>query len=530
MPARSRWLHQHPDPGACPWDVLERFRMQRGGSNAGSVAVNPVGCSRVREHGAPAVERQRVVARVITSAIMASLALASGCEEVEQIRDHFRDLTPHEAYQAQLNVAGLGETAIARDWEQAGRRALTAPLAVSLPFAEEGYISPDAPEAAAYRFRLERGRRLTVEVAVRSSEETRVFVDLFRVPADAADPMRPIFSSESPVEVFSHEPWRGGEFILRLQPELLRGGSYSVTLAMEAQLAFPVQGHGVESVHSRFGAARDGGQRSHRGVDIFARRGTPVLAASDGRVNRVRDTRIGGKVVWIRDPVRNANVYYAHLDSQYARDRQEVQPGDTIGFVGNTGNARTTPPHLHFGLYRRGEGAVDPFPYIEPVRTGVPELTADVARLGAWSRVRSGGVRLRAAPSSRADIVGELDRHTPLRVLAGSGSFFRARLPDGTLGYVAARLTEPIEAPVSAETLATTNPLRVAPRDDSQVLERLDAGTEVPVLGRFGDYLYVRTASGRTGWLGRDGTRAETAPVLNRRTTSGRASQPGASR
>ena len=468
---------------------------------------------------------------VVLPLVFAGLLAVSGCEQIEQARDHFRDLTPHEAYQAQLNVAGLGESALARDWETAGRVALAAPLPVSLPYAEEDYISPDAPEAAGYGFRLERGRRLTVEVSVDSGEPARVFVDLFRVPVDPADPMRPVFSSESPVERFSHEPWRGGEFILRLQPELLRGGSYSVTLGLEAQLAFPVEGHGPQYIYSWFGAARDGGRRIHHGVDIFARRGTPVLAASAGRVSRVRDTAIGGKVVWVRDPVRSASLYYAHLDSQYVRDGQFVEAGDTVGFVGNTGNARTTPPHLHLGLYRRGEGPVDPFPFIDPVRVTVPELTVDTGRLGTWNRVRNGGVRLRAAPGPRGEVVRELDRHTPLRVLAGSGSFFRARLPDGTTGYVAARLTEPVAAPFARETMAGARSVLTAPTDDSGVLARLDAGTELPVIGRFGQYLYVRTASGATGWLRPGQSLAESPREVSPRTTSGeRASQPGASR
>ena len=468
---------------------------------------------------------------VVLPLVLAGLLALSGCEQIEQARDHFRDLTPYEAYQARLNVAGLGESALAKDWETAGRVALAEPLPVSLPYAEEGYISPDAPEAAGYGFRLERGRRLTVEISVASGEPARVFVDLFRVPADTADPMRPVFSSESPVEAFTHEPWRGGEFVLRLQPELLRGGSYSVTLGLEAQFAFPVEGHGPAYIYSWFGAPRDGGRRSHRGVDIFARRGTPVLAASAGRVSRVRDTAIGGKVVWVRDPVRNASIYYAHLDSQYVRDGQFVEAGDTVGFVGNTGNARTTPPHLHLGLYRRGEGAVDPFPFIDPVRATVPELAVDTERLGAWNRVRNGGVRLRTAPGPRGDVVRELDRRTPLRVLAGSGSYFRARLPDGTTGYVAARLTEPVATPFARETVAAAQAVLTAPTDDSAVLARLDAGTEVPVIGRFGDYLYVRTASGRTGWLGPGQSLAGSAPELNLPTTSGeRASQPGASR
>jgi SH3-like domain-containing protein len=211
-------------------------------------------------------------------------------------------------------------------------------------------------------------------------------------------------------------------------------------------------------------------------------------------------------------------------------DGQEVEADDTVGFVGNTGNARTTPPHLHLGLYRRGEGAVDPFPFIDPVRTTAPPLAVDTGRLGEWNRVRNPGVRLRAAPGSRGDVVRELDRHTPLRVLAGSGSFFRARLPDGTTGYVAARLTEPAAAPFSTETVAAARAVLAAPTDDSGVLARLEAGTEVPVLGRFGDYLYVRTAGGRAGWLGLETAVAGSVSGINPRTMSGRASQPGASR
>ena len=101
-------------------------------------------------------------------------------------------------------------------------------------------------------------------------------------------------------------------------------------------------------------------------TDLFAPRGTPVLAASAGRVRGVRETSRGGKVVWIRDPVREASLYYAHLDSQHVSDGQMVKRGDTVGFVGNTGNARGTPPQLHFGLYRRGP--VDPYPFPDPPR------------------------------------------------------------------------------------------------------------------------------------------------------------------
>jgi murein DD-endopeptidase MepM/ murein hydrolase activator NlpD/SH3-like domain-containing protein len=435
---------------------------------------------------------------------LVSLAMLAGCEEVEQIQDRFRDLTPYEAYQESLSAAGLAETALGRDWSAAGRQAVETAAIVSLPFEEEGFITAEEPGAMAYRISISRGQKLTAEITLRGEEDTKVFLDLFRVPTSEEDPLRPILSTDSVPGVFVHEPWRGGDFILRLQPELLRGGQYRVALTLDAQLAFPVDGYGVRAVQSIFGASRDGGRRSHDGVDIFARRGTPVLAASAGRTNRVAVTGLGGKVVWVRDPVRNANLYYAHLDSQHVGNGQQVEVGDTIGFVGNTGNARTTPPHLHFGVYRRGEGPVDPVPFLRPPGGTLTELSVDLGQLGQWVRLVNDGIRLRAAPGGRAPVMRELDRYTPLRVLGGSGDYFRVRLPDGGSGYVAARLTESATRPVRSQVASGADAVRMRPARDAPVVAQLDVGTEVPVLGRYAGYLYVRAPSGHTGWLAED--------------------------
>ncbi|MBT8488945.1 MAG: M23 family metallopeptidase [Gemmatimonadetes bacterium] len=426
---------------------------------------------------------------------------ATGCEQVEQVQDRFRDLTPYEAYQESLVEAGLAQTALARDWMEAGRAALDGAAPVSLPFAEEGFITAEEPGAMAYRISVPRGQKLTADVSLQSEEGTQVFVELFRVPSSDGDPLRPVFSFDSIPGAFEHEPWRGGDFVLRLQPELLRGGQYRVVLRLQPQLAFPVEGHGMQAIQSTFGMPRDGGRRSHHGVDIFARRGTPVLATSDGVVNRVDVTSIGGKVVWLRDPVRNANIYYAHLDSQYVGNGERVQRGDTVGFVGNSGNARTTPPHLHFGVYRRGEGPIDPAPFLRPPEGALAELTADLGHLGAWVRLRNDGIRLRAAPGLRSPVLRELEVHTPLRVLGGSGEYFRVRLPDGGQGYVAARLTEPVDEPLTSQIVAAAEIVRVRPATEAPVMARLEEGTEVPVLGRFDGYLYVRSPEGLIGWM-----------------------------
>jgi len=430
----------------------------------------------------------------------------SGCEQVEQIRDARRGLTPHETYLASLADAGLAETALVRDWISAGLDAVENAPRVQLPFQEEGFIAADEAGAAAYRVRIGRGQRLTGRVSLTSPDGARVFVDLFRVPEDPRDPLRPVLSVDSVPGTFRYEPWRGGDFIVRVQPELLRGGSYRVALRLEAQLAFPVVGKDSRAILSGWGVDRDAGRRRHEGVDIFARRGTPVLAPSDGVVNRVNIAPLGGKVVWLRDAARNANIYFAHLDSQAVRSGQRVSLGDTLGFVGNTGNARTTNPHLHFGIYRRGEGAVDPAPFLRTPTGTLAEVEADLARLGTWVRMRDEGVRLRQAPFLRADIRRELGRYTPLRVLAGSGDWYRVRLPDGAEGYVAARLTEPLDVPVETVVASRDEPVQATPETASSVIGSVPAGAELAVLGRFDGYLLVQAPAGRSGWVGPDGS------------------------
>jgi murein DD-endopeptidase MepM/ murein hydrolase activator NlpD len=110
-----------------------------------------------------------------------------------------------------------------------------------------------------------------------------------------------------------------------------------------------------------FGASRDSGQRHHQGVDIFVKRLTPVLAVAAGRAMPRQDA-LGGNVVWLNTP--GTSYYYAHLDRVAVRDQQVVKAGDVLGYVGNTGNARNMPSHLHFGVYRWGREPIDPLPLL----------------------------------------------------------------------------------------------------------------------------------------------------------------------
>ena len=329
-----------------------------------------------------------------------------------------------------------------------------------------------------------------------------MFVEAWRVEPDTAMRFRRVAVADSGERSLRFEPRDDAEYLVRVQPELLRGGRVRISLRVGPTLAFPILNGREQSIKSRFGAPRDGGAREHHGVDIFAPRGTVAVAAAAGRVARVEHTTRGGNVVWLRDQRGNA-LYYAHLDRQYVMEGDLVQPGDTIGFVGNTGNARTTPPHLHFGIYRRGEGPLDPWWFVYRPAGEAPRLVADTALLGSWTRTPVSEVALRAAPDSKADTLGVLAAHTAMRVLAAVGSWYRVRLPDGTTGYLAARSLEPAHLAVETTQLSLGAPVRSRPGgiEPSTVIAEMTAADSVAVLGRFGDYLLVRTSAGHSGWV-----------------------------
>lgn len=133
--------------------------------------------------------------------------------------------------------------------------------------------------------------------------------------------------------------------------EPFTGYARMYSLPPDEEILMPVRGVRVRQVADTFGAPRSGG-RQHEGQDIFAPRGTPVYSATEGVVVRMGYGQLGGNYVYVLGP-GGRRYYYAHLDA-YAKgleEGDEVTTSTVLGYVGNTGNARTTPPHLHFGVY-----------------------------------------------------------------------------------------------------------------------------------------------------------------------------------
>lgn len=111
-------------------------------------------------------------------------------------------------------------------------------------------------------------------------------------------------------------------------------------------------------------ASRPGG-RYHEGIDLFAARGTPVLAVADGILFRVGYSGISGNRFWLRDAA-GTEFFYAHLDgySSAAREGATVSRGTVLGYNGDTGDAKGTPPHVHFEIHPGGGGPVRPYPIV----------------------------------------------------------------------------------------------------------------------------------------------------------------------
>jgi peptidoglycan LD-endopeptidase LytH len=301
------------------------------------------------------------------------LPLACGPADPEGLLRAYQPRNAHQAYGHSLAQTRLAQAALGRDWLAAAERALAEPEEIGLPHAAS--LSADAGRATAwgYRFTARPGQRITVELQANADERLQTFVDLFLVGVAgvehvASAPPASWSASGQPVQRLEWQVLEERQYVLRVQPELLRSGSLDLAMRASPLLAFPVSGVNIRAIQSGFGAERDGGARAHRGVDVFAPRGTAAVAAVDSWVSRVDTTPRGGNVVWLQPLFGDLRLYYAHLDAQFVEPGQFVRSGEMIGTVGNTGNAITTPPHLHFGVYvrRRGMrgGATDPIQFL----------------------------------------------------------------------------------------------------------------------------------------------------------------------
>ena len=201
-------------------------------------------------------------------------------------------------------------------WEEASRRGLRSGLRIAPSFRERIAFPAGEPHAITYRFTMVRGQSLRVSVRP-VGDAADVFVDVFHYMG--GDVFRPVHWARRSAGGSTLVARADGEYVLRLQPPIRRSGTYEVAVLGGTSLVFPVEGRDAASIGSVFGDPRDGGQRAHEGVDIFAPRGTPVVAVADGYIETARNTPTGGLAIWLKGATGELTYYYAHLDELHVR-------------------------------------------------------------------------------------------------------------------------------------------------------------------------------------------------------------------
>ena len=150
-------------------------------------------------------------------------------------------------------------------------------------------------------------------------------------------------------------------------------GTDDLTL-IEREIAMPLDGVDPSRLHSNFNERRGGGTRPHEALDIMAPRRTPVRSAASGRVLKLFNSKAGGLMVYAADSSERFILNDAHLDGYAAglADGAVIRRGEVIGFVGSTGNASASAPHLHFAIARSADvkqwskgKPIDPLPILQ---------------------------------------------------------------------------------------------------------------------------------------------------------------------
>lgn len=361
--------------------------------------------------------------RIKTLIILLLLGLmTASCDGLKNKLKNMLDTSARAKYERQFS----GADSLMTQWKQKYAAATASNLQISDGHTFTSENSPDELKALGYSLELQKGDRLIIETLTQNPE-TKIFVDVFETVTGPQPSETEILKNLMYSRVIDNT----GSYKIIIQPEIEYKGRFSFSIYTQSSLAFPVAGKGNRDIQSFWGASRDNGGRRHEGVDIFAARGTPVIAATDGYITRTGNTGLGGKQVWQRDGILGNSLYYAHLDSIMVQGGTQVKTGDTLGLVGSTGNAEGGAPHLHFGIYSAG-GATDPYPYLrqrEVTKLKKSTILPDFKWAKSASKIRSG-------PGSQYAVTTTLTEKTGIEVRGVTGEWIHISTATGSEGFV----------------------------------------------------------------------------------------------
>jgi len=410
----------------------------------------------------------------------------------------FKAVSPHEQYQRKLVSAGLDKTAMGSAWISSASSSIQKALNITIPYKETGYFAADKIPVATYKFAATKGQKLTISITKKPRTSASLYLDVWQLRTDGTAKI--VAYADTLNNPLQYEVDETGHYAIRLQPELLQSVQYNLEINIGPSLAFPTQTKTSTSIQSYWGDGRDNNARKHEGIDIFGKFRSPVLAIAEGTITRVNENNLGGRVVWLKPKGKDYTIYYAHLDEQIATVGQEVKVGDTIGLMGNTGNARTTPTHLHFGIYTFG-GAINPLPFIDPITKIPKNVVAPISNLNKTLRA-STSVKLLNAPDQNAIVIEVLKASTIMNISSATGNFYKTELPDGKIGFVNSSALNQITSSLRKVKInPTQQTVYDQPDELAAIKNTLALGQMVNVLGHFGNFQLISDQNSKVGWI-----------------------------
>lgn len=326
------------------------------------------------------------------------IVFLTSCSHLERAESLITNLSAKEKYQRDRNISDE----LFQLWESRIQTALNDSLQIELPYSETGQLKPRNFSIYSYETYLIPGEVIEFEMKTDSSA-TLIFSELYK-KNKVSGKYEKVEEGLPKDKNISFEIEENGLYKMVFQPEIEAHTGFTIVIQKSPTYLFPVSSGKNADIGSYWGDIRDGGKRDHQGIDIFAPRGTPVIATTNGNIGYSGEKGLGGKQVWLRDPKRRQSLYYAHLDS-IIPGLNRVKIGDTLGFVGNTGNAKTTPPHLHFGIYKGGSGAIDPIGFVYQTENSEFSETTS-AEISSRLEIQSNSAKMRnKAASSNSKVI-----------------------------------------------------------------------------------------------------------------------------
>lgn len=335
--------------------------------------------------------------------------------------DRFLNLSHREGYYRQLNRS---DKAVAALWNSVAASALQNPHAVNLPYYESGHFG--GMDATVYEIAVISGREVVVNITNHTGGP--LFTEIFTRQEQGFDL---VTEADTTVTISTASTFSGGNILIRVQPAAGKSGNFRVAIHSEPMLLWPVEATVKSGIISKWGAGRDGGSRSHEGIDIQARKGSDLIAVADGYVTRAGTNNLGGNIIFLRPDGMPFSVYYAHLDTHYVSSGTRVRAGQLLGTVGNSGNAQHTVAHVHFGIYTRG-GAIDPIGFVQPSDAlEFPKLELPEKKEIAIRKK----LPLLSLPDKNTS-VAELIKGDTLQIKGTTKNFYRILTNSGQTGFV----------------------------------------------------------------------------------------------